>query len=243
MRTAAILGLTITLLLTVSARADTVLGLYVGYQYWLSEADGSVGVDDDEVDFDWSSEGQNSFYAALEHPIPLVPNLLIRYNELSGSDNVDDLSAFDVFTLEGRVDLNLDNTDFVFYWELLDNWLNLDLGLNIKYVNGKLSGEDRDGNTDRISITAPIPMLYVAPRFKLPLTGLSIGGDASVLWIGDYKIFDGRADVRYLFVDNPIIDVGVELGYRYATVDVDDVSDFYGDIDFYGPYLGLMIHF
>ena len=54
------------------ASADTVLGLYVGGQYWDTDASGEYGVGSEIFTPGFEDKGQTSYYAALEHPVPLI---------------------------------------------------------------------------------------------------------------------------------------------------------------------------
>src|SRR5690606_33546216 len=74
------------------------------------------------------------------------------------------------------VDLDLTHTDLILYYELLDNIVSLDVGLNVKFFDGQLNIHERGGNnSSRTDIDDILPLLYVAPSASLPLTGLSMG--------------------------------------------------------------------
>jgi outer membrane protein len=76
------LAVLVTGLLSTSAMADTIAGLYIGGSIWSNEATGTFGEQGNLVDFNLKDKEQGSFYIALEHPIPLVPNLLIASTTL-----------------------------------------------------------------------------------------------------------------------------------------------------------------
>ena len=62
------------------AQADTVLGLYVGVDGWKADNDGSFSDNNNALqNFNFEDETFVSYYAALEHPVPLVPNLKLKY--------------------------------------------------------------------------------------------------------------------------------------------------------------------
>src|SRR5690554_5071525 len=66
-----------------AAQADTILGVYAGGQIWDTSNSGSFGSGAGSQEFMFADEKQNSFYVALEHPIPLLPNMKVRQNDLS----------------------------------------------------------------------------------------------------------------------------------------------------------------
>jgi len=228
-----------------SAQAD-VIGVYAGANYWNAEADGSIAsADKTAAEFDFDKEGQNNFYIAIEHPVPLVPNLKIRHTNLV-SDGTANVTGFEFnnVTFNGSVGTKLDltHTDFVVYYELLDNVVSLDLGLNIKYLDG-FAEVSSSTETTRVDLTAPIPMAYASVEGMLPFTGLSAKAEANLLSIDDSEISDYQAELKYNFIDNIAIDMGVTLGYRRLTIKLDDIDDIDSDLTFTGPYIGLEAHF
>ncbi|MEL4486187.1 hypothetical protein AAEH76_21840, partial [Shewanella algae] len=78
------------------AHADTLLGLYVGVDGWRSDSSGSFAERGKMQDFNFEDETFVSYYAALEHPIPLVPNIKLKYTELelNGSTLLDESFVF-----------------------------------------------------------------------------------------------------------------------------------------------------
>ena len=75
-----------------SAHADTLLGVYAGAGNWQQDYSGSVTTLDTtlgiEDDLGLAKESNNVFYAALEHPVPLLPNLRAAYADLDTRANV-----------------------------------------------------------------------------------------------------------------------------------------------------------
>ncbi|GAA5215875.1 TIGR04219 family outer membrane beta-barrel protein [Corallincola platygyrae] len=244
-----------TLLAAPAAMADTIAGVYVGAQYWDMEASGSVGTDNSMEEFDLEDEYKGSVWIAIEHPVPVLPNLKLRYNQLDtdgSADVVDFEFGGNTYNGNATTDLETDHLDIIMYYELLDNdtvWL--DLGLNLKYGDYKVSvtGEIDDGaggtlvDTTNESYNGVIPMLYGAGGVGFPFTGLGLFGEAN--WIGydDHNAYDVQAGVRWMFLDNPAIDMEVQLGYRMISLDVEDLGDIYADVEFEGGFLGLQAHF
>lgn len=222
-----------TLMLSVApmaAQADTILGLYVGGQGWNADYDGGFGPTDStlarQVDGD---KTLTSFYAALEHPLPVVPNIKIRQNSMDIDSGVNGNDSFD-------------NVDYTLYYEIFDNDIvAIDVGLNGKQFDGQLS----TGATDAASyqFSGVIPTAYAAARIGLPMTSWTITGEAKAVSFDDSKLHDVQAGLEYRVIDNMAVDVSVTAGYRSMNVELDDVDGVYSDLRFKGPYLALDVHF
>ena len=76
-------------LLAAPLQADTLLGLYAGVDGWSMDSSGSFGTASSKMqDFDLGNDTKVSFFIALEHPIPVIPNIRLRTNNLSSSGDV-----------------------------------------------------------------------------------------------------------------------------------------------------------
>ncbi|WP_207062095.1 TIGR04219 family outer membrane beta-barrel protein [Motiliproteus sp. SC1-56] len=230
-------------------QADTLLGIRIGGQYWNMDGDGTLGNADDSsrADFDFDREGQGTYYVSLEHFIPLLPNVKVKHTELetNGSDTVSNFD-FEGFTFDGRVnsDVDFSHTDLILYYELLDNWVSLDLGLNIMQIDGSVSVTEVDtATTERVDFDGYLPTLYVAVEGQLPFTGFSIAGEVSGLAGGGHQFYDAQAQLQYKVIDNIAFDIELQAGYRQTRLKLDDIDDLDTDIEFSGPFAGIQIHF
>ena len=108
----AALAVLVTGILSTSAMADTIAGLYIGGSIWSNEATGTFGEQGNLVDFNLKDKEQGSFYVALEHPLPLVPNILISSTTLDtdGSTILSESFEFEgtTFDIETPVDTTFD---------------------------------------------------------------------------------------------------------------------------------------
>lgn len=255
------------LLASTAAQADTLAGVYVGGQYWRMDSDAYAQADNGlggttRADFDFGSQGQGALWLAIEHPIPLLPNLMARYNQLGGEDVTTlagDIEIDDKLYQGGTelvLDARLDHVDLVLYYELLDNDLaSLDLGLNLKLGDFELSGtgiatgEDSDGNTVyeslrySVSYNGVVPLAYAAAKVAIPATGISLFGDLSGLAYQDHKLYDAQFGIGYDLIDNPAIVVTGQLGYRVLKIKSDDLDEIAAELNFDGAYAGLVAHF
>ncbi|MFT4927748.1 MAG: outer membrane protein [Phenylobacterium sp.] len=244
-----------TCLASASASADMVLGLFAGVQGWDMNADGSFGTSNNntaQAEFSFDSESQGSIYVALEHPVPLVPNIKIKHNQMDTIGNTQLNSTFSfagtTYSVNSSLDTNIDltNTDFIMYYEILDNDLvTLDVGLNVKKIDGRLDVVDiNDASlTAREEFDGVVPMLYGAIKVGLPFTGLGVFADGSLLSVGDHTLYDYEAGIGYTFVDNVAIDLTLQLGYRAVKLELEDLDDIDSNLEFDGVFVGLEAHF
>ncbi len=235
-------------LLAISAQADF-LGAEAGIATWSSSLTGTMkgGSSTDsnidvENDLGYGSKATNSFFwAYLDHPIPLLPNIKIQQTNYTDSASEVKSITFDGTTYNGTVssELTLDQTDIIAYWRILDNWVNLDLGINLKTINGniKLSATG-SSDTDK-DFSATVPMLYAKGRFDLPFTGLSAEADMSYISYSGNKFTDFKAGVVY----QTSYGLGATAGVRTENLTIDDIDDFNADLTISGAYLGVFYHF
>jgi len=238
-----------------TAQADTLLGLYLGVDGWQSDNSGSFAQDGNLQSFKFDDETFTSYYAALEHPVPLVPNFKLKYTELelNGDTTLDETFSFGgsdyvVGTQVGTVS-DLSHIDYILYYEIFDNDLvSIDLGVNAKQFDGEIvvTGTSQDGGqntTERVDFSGFVPLVYGRAEVGLPFTGLSVFFEGSLLAIDDSKIQDYQAGIAYALLDNLAIDMDIKAGYRSMTLELDDIDDIYTDLDASGPFAGIQIHF
>ncbi|MBN7795787.1 TIGR04219 family outer membrane beta-barrel protein [Parahaliea mediterranea] len=203
-----------TLLLAVApslALAD-IFAVKAGAAAWMVEGDGpGYGSD---------AEQQLSLSAALEHPIPLIPNVKLRYWDYAESDR-------------GR-DLELTTLDAVLYYEILDNpAIDLDLGVSAtNYSDGRAPGGRK--------FEGWLPQLYGAVRVPVLGSDLGLYAEGTATNWDDSSAYDFEGGVDYL-LDLPVLDLSFRLGYRQVENDFDDFDDFSGKLEFSGWSLGVLL--
>ena len=244
----------IATLLTASVQADTLLGLYIGGHMWANQADGSFGEGvDNQATFDFDDEKQGSFFVALEHPIPLIPNIKIASTTLdtvgkgaiSGSFTFDGETYSDETTLDTTFDVSY--VDYTFYYELFDNdLLTFDLGLTARDLDSQINVVGDIAGTETstdLSASGIIPLLYVNTIIGLPFTGFNVFAEANFLSFDDNTIYDYQVGVSYELLDNLAVDLDLTLGYRAVKLELDDIDDLYSDLTFNGVFAGAIVHF
>ncbi len=237
------------LALGTSAQADF-LGAEVGYAAWSPSLSGSIkGKEVGDLDLNlkdslgYGNNERNSFaWVYFDHFIPLVPNIKIQQTKYTDSASKTTSVTYDAHSYTGSVasSLTLDQTDFIAYYRILDNWVNLDLGLNVKYINGNISISDSTAtvNTNK-DFKAYVPMAYAKARFDLPFTGLSIEADGSYIGYSGSKFTDMKAGIVY----ETSFGLGITAGYRALNLTLDDIDSTNTNIDIKGAYAGLFYHF
>lgn len=194
---------------------------------------GYQGTYTDIVDTLGFSEAQDIFLKVyLEHPLVMLPNVKLAYTALShtGNSQVTLFSWGDIVNFTGEVDssLSLDMTDATLYYEILDNWVNLDVGLTLRYLIG-----DMAVNHESLSFSTLVPLLYAKTRFNFPLTDLSLQLEANAVSYAGITSYDYEVSARYTLA----MGIGLEAGYKAFHLDSNELLDgFDANMDFSGPY-------
>ncbi len=247
--------LMVSLLLAPALQADTI-GFEVGGYYWVVDHDGTLSSDSSEStgttinmidDLAHNEDSHNVFYAALEHPVPMLPNLKITSTDLltSSASTLTRDVTFGGSTYSQDEDvasiIDMSNTEYTVYYELLDNWVNLDLGLSFRKYDGLISMEtDPAGSAinELEDLDFTIPLLYVSARFDLPLTGFFIGTDLNIISYDDDSLSDAVLSLGY----ESDIGLGARAGYRIFSLEVIE-DTFNSDLDFDGAFVSVYYHF
>ena len=247
----AVLAACVATMLSVSAQADTLLGLYIGGSVWDTETSGSFGDKNAQNDFSFKDEKNNNFFVALEHPIPFLPNVKIVNTELA-TDGYSQLTADFTFDdvdftagTEVNTDFDISFIDYTFYYELFDNdLLTFDVGITARDFDGDIMVMTLDNSvTSTLGVTDVVPMLYVNTIIGLPFTGLNIFAEGNFLSLDDQDIYDYQAGISYALLDNLAVDLDVMVGYRAANMELDDMDGLYSNLDFKGLFVGAVVHF
>ena len=225
------------------------LGAEAGYAVWSPSLSGTIkgsGTGDIDIDLQrdlgYGDKEVNSFFwASFDHPIPLIPNIKVQQTNYTTSNKSTSTVRFDGNKYGGDVasSLTLDQIDVIPYYRILDNWVNLDLGINIKTINGNIKLSSTGISPTDKDFTAVIPMLYAKARFDVPFSGLSVEADCSYIGYDGSEFVDMKAAIVY---ESPI-GLGLNIGYRVENLVLDDIGDTNTDIKIDGLYAGLFYHF
>ena len=242
------LGLLATLTATPLLATADIAGLYAGTGVWQSSPTGTLGNTSISLEntLNFDEENSNYFFIALEHPIPLLPNLRLTRTDLewAGQGVVSAGTSLDevVFPSDQAVaaDLDLSHTEVTFYYEILDNIVDLDLGLTERLFDGEASliGATQQ---ERVELDAVIPMLYGRAGIDLPFTGLSAALSGNWVNVNDVSLTDWSAEVNYDFKIAPTLEAGLSIGYRSMLIEIDDQDELQSDAEFDGLFIGLRL--
>jgi outer membrane protein len=227
------------------SQAD-VVGLGASVSYWDSDLSGKAADNGDVVDvendlnLDSDSNANASLY--LEHPVPLLPNVRLNYTlvQQSGRGQVNgSFGGVNFGGLDVQSDLDLEQLDLTLYYEVLDNWVNLDLGLTARDLSGELIVKEAitGSPSNETKVDAVIPMGYLAARFDLPLTGLSVGAEGNFISFDGDSLHDFNAYGQY-----EISLIQFRAGYRQMSIDYEDDNDRL-DVEIGGPFVSAGVSF
>jgi len=234
------------------------IGFEVGLGAWEQGPSGDVsykGGDDVDVADDADLEKELRYYGRAKIDMPLVvPNIYLMHTPMSfsGEGKISQNFEFGGTTYEANesfdTDLTLDHTDLALYYGLpfvetaTLGVLNIDLGLNVKYVDLSVEVKGTDETTglskkESQSAQVYIPMLYAGVQIKptdsvaveAEYRGISAGGDSYTDVIARLKV-------------KPFGPVFIAAGYRQQTVDIDQ-KDVELNTSFKGPFLEAGVQF
>lgn len=240
-------------LLTASPAAfSDFLGVYAGGGVWESDFSGDIGDRNrpgaDLRDLGLDDDRNQFYFVAFEHFVPLIPNIRLQQTDISLSSSA---TISQSFVLDGvgyiandtvSSDFDLSHLDATLYYEILDNWVNLDLGLTFRKFDGEVSFNSAAQGRATESIDETLPMLYAKAQFDLPFTGFYVAASGNYTSYDDSDVSDFTAAVGYMS-NGLLLDLGIELGLREFSVKLDDVSGLDADMKMDGPYASIYLHF
>lgn len=210
-----------TFFLSTYLSASTIAGFGIEADYLAPKAEGSFKYNTINTTFDGEEEKGVQLGAYIEHPIPMIPNIRVDYTsevEFSGLSSI----------------VSVTQTDITPYYEILDNIVDIDVGLTAKV----LEGTTKQGNTEE-SFDAVIPMVYVGTAIMFPGSPLSLSASVKYMGIDGDSFTDARAKVLWKIAGG----LAAQAGYRYESIKLNDFNDITTDARFEGPYIGMNYSF
>ena len=232
--------------------ADTIGGeLDIGY--YEHTPSGTIQYQGNSIDlkddFKWKKESDIFAKLYIEHPIPILPNIKLGYSSFghSGSGILNNSITFanQTYAVNSQVDtkFDLDMYDITFYYEVVDTGFDLDLGLNVKYIDGSISAVGTDASSavlnESTSFSVPVPMLYAKGRVPIPSTDIALQAEGNYISYNGNQFYDFEAGVRYTLA----VGLGLEGGYKTMKLKLDNVDDLNLDSTFSGAYAKLVWDF
>src|SRR5690554_2098536 len=207
------------------------------------QIDDNASVESDGLNF--KSENGRQLSVFFEHPVPFIPNVKLKRTDLdmdgSGELTKEITFAQENFTVNEQISSNIDisHTDATLYWglPLPLPYIDFDFGLTARMFDG-----DASVNAKSVDLDITLPMAYGAVKVGSPF-GIYATADLNWIGFGDNKMTDLSAAVGYE-LPIPIVDVGVEVGYRGINLQTDrkDV-EVAADLDTKGMFYGVSVAF
>lgn len=230
------------------AQAAPLVDVYAGGYAWSPDTSGSIASGSNDIDMEndlgFDDSDQTVIYVGLEHAVPVLPNVRLRYMDLSddASNTLVDPITFNGQTFAGNVnsDYDMEMVDGTFYWSPLDNVVKLDLGLTVRQMDADFTIRSQTvGNVASESASETFPLAHGAVRANLPLTGVYVGGEINAIEYdgSGMRDFDAHIGWQSDFL------LGVKAGYSRLEVELDDVSGLDSDLEIGGPYLAATFRF
>jgi len=234
-----------------SAQAEFI-GLDIGGSQWgptqqntqsYSDSDRIDLVDDLALD----NPEQSSMVLILEHPIKALPNFRYQGYELDSSDDdslPSDLRLNGEFLNTGNGSastVNLSQDDVVFYYQLPGKRMSIDLGVDLKSFDGEILLDGTNGT--RVIVDETIPLLYLSARYDLPNSGFYVGANINANII-DLGLSESSAqDSTIMLGYDSGNGIGVEGGFKYFSLDLNDVNQPDAELEYDGIYLNGYFNF
>lgn len=211
------------------ASAATLLGFGAEADYYNPTVTGDFSYTENGITThtQFSDDAQESYQLGVyfEHPVPVLPNIRIDYTPettFSGADSIIGTNKVSFKQLDGTL-----------YYELLDNVVDVDLGVTFKAVDGKVEG------TTNQDFSVIIPMLYVGTGITIPGSPIRVMGDVK------YVAYDGDSviDARIKAIWDIVAGLQAQAGLRYEAMNIDSQDDINADLTFKGPFFGIGYNF
>ena len=245
-----------TALMTTSASAD-LMRIEGAVGAWQATPTGTISYANnpsfDVVDNAGLKDATNMYaWIYLKHPIPIVPNVRLEYVDPTFDGTVASLDWDGENYASVSNTLSLTQYDAVLYYNLLDNlfWMTVDLGLDVKFIDGNYKVDAVAGSATATAVdedfSLVMPLAYLRGRVQIPVTNIGIEVLARGMSYTDNTVVDAEIKIDYTMDFVPVIQPGLELGYRYQQVKLDSGSiglDANFDTTFSGVYGGIMLRF
>lgn len=198
-------------------------------------------------DLDVDKPAQTSMMLILEHPISALPN--IRYQ----SYNMDSSNRYSINPefgfnqgspgagSNGNSSYDLEYNDLVLYYQLLNNWMDLDMGVDLKRFDGQVSQTGAGNNFD---VDETIPLFHLSARVDLPVNGLYLGANinTSITNLGNSE--SGAQDSTIMLGFENGTGLGIAGGIKSFSLELDNNStDANTDLEYDGLFVNGYLNF
>jgi outer membrane protein len=246
---------TLILLTLFFAPSAFALGFGASADYWIPTFNGDLRVDGNGItgdkinlkdDLGISNEnipGAEAYFGVGNHQITLAYSQV----NLSGDKHIDKEIKFNgkTYNASDRVEseFNTSMIDLEYQYKLINfNYIlaGLSFGIiaKVKYFDGDVKIKSSSADTNK-KIQVPIPMIGIGAKIGLLANILEARAKVTGMGYSGSFFYDAMADLSL----TPIPFLNIHGGYRAMSIKIDNVSDVYAKMDFYGPYAGILISF
>lgn len=109
----------------------------------------------------------------------------------------------------------------------------------IKYFDGEAMLKSSKYGEVKETFAAPVPMVGIGAHIGILANILEARAKITGIGYSGSIFYDALADISV--TPFPLLDI--HAGYRIMKLKIDNVSDFYGDLEFAGPYVAVTIGF
>jgi len=189
-------------------------------------------------DLNVEDSAQTSMVLILEHPIAALPNIRYQGYNLDSSNNSQvnpEIGESKNGSALATTSFNLDHEDIVLYYQLLNNWVDLDMGVDIKRFDGQVTQAGPAGSS--IDVDETIPLLYLSARVDLPVNGLYLGAafNSNIIDVGLSSSTAQDSTIALGYESGT--GLGIEGGIKSFSVELNDSEDLNTDLEYDGLFL------
>ena len=197
-------------------------------------------------DLDLEDPEQSSMVLILEHPIAVLPNIRYQGGNLDSTDT-DTLNPelsfngpADDLVNSSAASYDLEHEDIVLYYQLLNNWIDLDMGVDLKRFDGQITP---GGDAGSVEVDETIPLMHLSARVQLPMNGFYVGADINASFI-DIGLSDSSAqDSRLMLGYDTGNGLGIEGGFKSFSLQLNDSENAGSDLEYDGLFLNGYFNF
>lgn len=206
--------------LSLPAQADLLYGVYAEAGVAFQKTDSVSDAQQNSVVGERDSDVSPFLNIKLEHPVPLIPNFRFYLDSFDYSANSKD-------PVTSAVDFSSNEKVGTLYYEILDNYLSVDLGISVRQIETELSFAAAEQVVSD-DYTIVIPTAYATAEFAIPTTSFALAVEYEGLSLdsNDYRLL--KAYVSYELADLVAADLVFKLGVMSRDVRLTDL----GGIDF-----------
>ena len=185
-------------------------------------------------DLDSESSRPSSMILILEHPISALPNL--RYSGSTfDSDSYGSSRQVATPVNKSRTSFDLAHDDIVLYYQLSGTRLDLDLGVDLKRIDGEVSFNDTEDS--RLAVDETIPLFYLSARYDLSDSGFYVGANINADIINLGLSNSSAQDSTIMLGYDTGSGLGIEGGFKYFSLQLENDYEQDSNLEYDGLYL------